>query len=118
MGNGTAFAVLGALHGILNAGVDGSYTIVDVISDTQITIAPAWGGSTGAGKPYAINRTTSYAGTFIDARDQAAAVADRLRSLSVQGALPSLAENDARYLNASNLNAGVISQDRAAKSAH
>ncbi|MER8806017.1 hypothetical protein [Mesorhizobium australicum] len=97
-GSGTAWAVSLVTGGAFScAGL--SIPIVSVASDTSLTLAYAWPGTTGAGAAYAIQRDSSDAANVIDLYDKLTRV---LVQLSLAGITPndsgSLVDRDALVL--------------------
>ncbi|MBZ9943426.1 hypothetical protein LB533_20275 [Mesorhizobium sp. BR1-1-13] len=94
-GSGTAWAVALIAGGMFSsAGV--SIPILSVASDTSLTLAYAWSGTTAVGASYAIARENSEAASVVDLNDRLARI---LVTLSLAGIHPDLsgtiAERDA-----------------------
>ncbi|TPM39573.1 hypothetical protein [Mesorhizobium sp. B2-3-4] len=99
-GSGTAWAVSLVTGGVFFcAGL--SVPILSVDSDTQLTLALVYPGTTGSGKAYAIDRENSDAANIVDLYDKLTRV---LITLSLAGIHPnnsgSLAKRDALTLTA------------------
>ncbi|BCG85338.1 hypothetical protein MesoLj113c_14480 [Mesorhizobium sp. 113-3-9] len=97
-GSGTAWAVALVTGGILScAGM--AIPILSVASDTSLTLAYPWPGTTGSGKAYAIVRETSDAANVVDLQTT---VSRLLVTLSLAGITPNesgtIAERDAIVL--------------------
>lgn len=76
-GSGTAWNLSLVQGGLFSC--DGlSVPILQVDSDTQLTIAYPWPGTTGSGKVYAIDRQSAAAASAIEANDRLALIVSKL----------------------------------------
>ncbi|MBZ9985658.1 hypothetical protein LB572_00960 [Mesorhizobium sp. BH1-1-5] len=98
-GSGTAWAVAGVNGGMFSsAGV--SVPILSVESDTSLTLAYPWPGTTATGAAYAIQRDNSDAASVVDLYDRLSRVLVTLSLVSIDpDASGTLAERDALVLS-------------------
>lgn len=88
-GNGTAWAtslIAGGVFHCANGGNTNAIPIASVDSDTQLTLALNWSGTTGGGKAYALVRDTAYGQQTVANAEALATLIGELETWSAFGA--------------------------------